>query len=307
MKSLLLLFFFIVCTVQMFGQDTLDYTVKELIYGRKDGMALTMIRLSPKEKANKKAIISVVSGNWVSSYDQNRRFISSAEVFLNKGYTVFLVMHGSQPRYTIIDATTDLKRAVRYIRYNAKEHNINPLQIGIMGSSSGGNLSLLAGLSDDKIDSTSKDQIDRVSGRVQAIAVFYPPVDFLNWGKEQSNPVIQNRGILTLAGVIGAFEFKEWNDTTRTYKLITDQEKLIDMTRKISPVYLVSSDDPPVLVIHGDADRVVPLQQSTIFIDKLNAAKVTNELIVKKGAGHGWNNMKEEQEKFAAWFDKYLK
>ncbi len=72
-----------------------------------------------------------------------------------------------------------MKRAVRFIRYNAKEYHIDPAHIGITGASSGGHLSLMTGLSDDKIDTASKDPVNLVSSRVQAVAVFYPPTDFL--------------------------------------------------------------------------------------------------------------------------------
>ncbi|MDQ6813426.1 MAG: alpha/beta hydrolase, partial [Bacteroidota bacterium] len=129
------------------SQDTVSYSNTELIYGRKDGMALTMIKLAPNEHSNGKAIISVVSGNWTSSYTYAASFVSRAKTFINGGYTVFVTMHGSQPRYNIADEIVDLKRAVRFIRYNAKQYNIDAAHIGITGASSGGHLSLMVGLS----------------------------------------------------------------------------------------------------------------------------------------------------------------
>jgi acetyl esterase/lipase len=290
----------------IYAQDSLSFTKTEIIYGRKDGMALTMVMLVPKEKTNGKAIINVVSGNWRSTYDRIPSTINRVQQYLKRGYTVFAVMHASQPRYTIPDEISDLKRAVRFIRYNSNNYKIAGNKIGITGSSSGGHLSLMVGLSDDKIDTTSKDPVDRVSSRVQAVAIFFPPTDFLNWGQQNSNLSKAKAG-LTLAGVVSAFDFKEWNDTTKTYKVISDTIKILQIVKQTSPIYSVSADDPPVLIIHGDADKTVPLQQSEMLIKKLKDANVQNELIIKKGGGHGWTNMEIEEQSFVNWFDKYLK
>ncbi len=286
------------------AQDTLNFTANEIIYGRKDGMALTMVMLVPKHSRNGKGIINVVSGNWKSTYDRIPATIKKVQPYLQKGYTIFAVMHGSQPRYTIPDEIADIKRAIKFIRYNSKNYHIDGNNLGITGNSSGGHLSLMAGLSDDKIDTTSKDPVDRVSGRVQAIAVFYPPTDFLNWGQQNVN---LSKAGLTLAGVVSAFDFKEWNDTTKTYKVITDTTKILQIVKQTSPIYAVSANDPPVLIIHGDADKTVPLQQSEMLIKKLKEANVKNEFVIKKGGGHGWVNMDVEEKQFVNWFDKYLK
>src|SRR5262250_47816 len=100
---------------------------QEIIYGRKDGIALTMLKLKPNAKSNDKAIIRVIAGNWLSSYE----WASSPDVleisktlYTDRGYTVFEVIVGSQPRYAIPDEINDVKRAVRYIRYNGKQLGI---------------------------------------------------------------------------------------------------------------------------------------------------------------------------------------
>lgn len=308
MMYIRVIYFFLAltCVNKSLAQDSLNFTTTEKIYGRKDGMALTMLMLTPIEHSNGKAIISVVSGNWVSSYNNAAFFVNLAKVYINNGYTVFATMHGSQPKYAIPDEITDLKRAVRFIRFNAKEFHIDANHIGITGASSGGHLSLMVGLSDDKIDSTSRDPINKVSSRVQAVAVFYPPTDFLNWGQANAN-MSQAKAVLTVAGVVSAFDYKEYNNLTRTYKPVTDSLKVLEITKQISPIYSVSPDDPPVLIIHGDADKTVPLQQSESIIQKLNAANIPNQLIIKKGAGHGWRNQEEEEKIMLDWFNKYLK
>src|SRR3954454_502194 len=93
--------------------DEPSFTRKEdVIYGRKFGTALTMDVFTPKENANGAAIVWVVSGGWFSSHDAiNPRFID--ELF-KRGYTVFAVVHGSQPKYTIPDVLADMNRALRF-------------------------------------------------------------------------------------------------------------------------------------------------------------------------------------------------
>ncbi|HNU87550.1 MAG TPA: alpha/beta hydrolase [Ferruginibacter sp.] len=288
------------------AQDSLKYTKTELIYGRKDGMALTMVMHAPRQQANGKAIIYVLSGNWVSSERMLEAFPKASALYIEAGYTVFGVMVGCQPRYAIPDEIIDLKRAVRFVRYNAKQYGIDPDHIGITGSSSGGHLSLMIATADDVADARSFDPVDKVSARVQAAAVFYPPTDFLNYGKPNSFSQVSQAG-LALMGVAGAFDFKVWNDTTRTYVSVTSMEKKAEIAKEISPVNFVTPDDPPVFIIYGNKDIVVPMQQSESIIAKFKEAKVPCEFMIKDGGGHGWRNREVEEKNFVTWFDKYLK
>lgn len=301
LTALLVIFF----SVSVTAQDSLVLQRKELVYGRKDGLALMMVMQVPKQ-ANGKAIISLVNGNWRSSYDMLSRYEEKDRIYLNSGYTVFEVMTSSQPRYTIPDEVEDAKRAVRFVRYNAKEFGIDPEKIGITGLSSGGHLSLMIATADDKQDKRGTDAIDKVSARVQAAAVFYPPSDFLNYGQQGLNTTA-TQAILVATGLAAAFDFKKWNDTTRTYVSVTDMDAKLEIARQNSPYYSISPDDPPILIAHGDADRLVPIQQSESFIKKLEEAKVPNKFIVKKGGNHGWRNSEVEEQGFVEWFDKYLK
>src|SRR6187401_2898023 len=105
----------------------------DVIYGRKPGLALTMDVFTPKEKANGAAVIWVVSGGWVSSHDNINPGIPTE--LTKRGYTVFAVVHGSQPKYTIPEVLQDMHRAVRYIRYHAKDYGVDPEKLGIFGGS----------------------------------------------------------------------------------------------------------------------------------------------------------------------------
>jgi acetyl esterase/lipase len=279
---------------------------EEFIYGRKDGMALTLVMMKPKRKSNGKAIISVRSGDWVSSYNGIEVNPLGLEQHLAKGFTIFTVMHGSQPRYAIPDEVNDLKRAVRYIRYNAARFEIDPNHIGITGGSSGGHLALLIATADDKPNPVAPDPVDRVSSRVQAIAVLFPPTDLLNWDGKGLNAV-NAFPLQKLSQVYGALDFKIMNDRAFLLEPVTDTIARNKIGREISPYYHVSPDDPPVFIIHGDADLVVPLYQSQAIMERFKEMGVTNQFVIKKGGTHRGDNMNPEWQQFADWFEKYLK
>ena len=278
-----------------------DFTRKEdVVYGRKYGTALTLDVFTPRTGANGAAIIWVVSGGWFSSHDA----IGPAPIaeFLKRGYTVFAVVHGSQPRYTIPEILTDMNRAVRFIRSHASLYKIDPNRIGITGGSAGGHLSLMQGTAGDIGQVLSKDPIDRTSSRVQAVACFFPPTDFLNYGKPGENAL--GRGILE--GFKPPFDFHEQDPKTKVFRPITDEARIIAIGKQISPVYHATKDDPPTLIIHGDADHLVPIQQAELIIDKLKKEGVEAKLVVKKGGSHGWPNLLNDMTTIADWFDQHL-
>ena len=286
--------------------DANTYPQEEFVYGRKDGMGLLMTQLKPKVKSNGKAIISVQAGSWFSNFTMVERGVYYKRQYLDKGYNVFMVVLGSQPRYAIPDQIDDLKRAVRYIRYNAKQLGIDPDHIGIEGGSAGGHLSLAIATADEKINTNAGDPVDRVSSKVQAAAVLFPPTDFFNWGLP-GVAMINAREQQTQARVYGAFDFRIWNNATSTYETVTDTSARNKIGKEISPIYSVSPDDPPIFIIHGNADMIVPVQQSQIFVAKLKEAGVTNNFIIKNGGRHNADDMKPELNQFVDWFDKYLK
>jgi acetyl esterase/lipase len=293
-----------ITTLPAFSQDSLNYSTQEVIYGRKDGLAMTMLVLQPR-KSNQRGIISMVSGNWVSSLRRTDRWIDISKIYLEKGYTVFLVAHGSQPRYSVQDAAADVKRAVQFVRYNAALYNISPDHIGAVGSSSGGHLALMAGLADNAGNPTAADPVERVSGKVQAVACFFPPTDFLNYGVAGVTPATQ-KPFLQQMGLLGAFAFTSYDSLKKVYVEVTDSTRTNAIAKSMSPAHLVTPDDPPVMIWHGDKDWIVPLQQSRILQQKMEALKIPFVLKVKPGGLHGWKDLPEDEKDFIGWFDKYL-
>lgn len=274
--------------------------IEDVIYGRKFGTALTLDVFTPTKNANGAAVVWVVSGGWFSSHEAVNA--GPIQEFLKRGYTVFAVVHGSQPKYTIPEVLEDMHRSVRFIRSRADQFKIDPDRIGITGGSAGGHLSLMQGTAGTSGRPDAKDPVDRFPSRVQAVACFFPPTDFLNYGKPGENAL--GRGILV--NFRAPFDFHEFDGKTKAFVPVTDEEKVLSIGRDISPVNHVSSDDPPTLIIHGDADLLVPIQQAELIIDKLKQSNVAAELVVKKGAAHGWQGMEKDREVFADWFDKHL-
>jgi acetyl esterase/lipase len=272
----------------------------DVIYGRKFGMALTMDVFTPKENANGAAVIWTVSGGWFSAREGiNLAFLKE---LLARGYTVFAVVHGSQPKYTIPEAVADMNLAVRYIRAHADEFGIDPNRIGITGGSAGGHLSLMIGTAGTKSDDKVIGPLAHTSSRVQAVACFFPPTDFLNYGTPGFAWLNQGPKDAFAA----PFDFQNWNADRKQFDDV-DEKRRAAIGREVSPAYHVTPDDPPTLIIHGDKDFLVPLQQSELIIEKFKKAGVPCELVVKKGAAHGWPDWHADMRTIADWFDKYLK
>ena len=185
----------------------------DVIYGRKYGTALTMDVFTPK-KANGAAAILVVSGGWSSAHEFPADSAFAGEL-LKRGYTVFAVFHSSQPQYTIPEIIRDVNRAVRFIRHHARDYNLDRSRFGIYGASSGGHLALMQALAGDTGDPSATDPVEKESSRVQAVACFFPPTDFLNYGKP--GEVALGRG--ALAGLKAAFAFREFDTKTKTFIL----------------------------------------------------------------------------------------
>ena len=88
---------------------------------------------------------------------------------------------------------------------------------------------------------------------------------------------------------------------------ITDEARIQEIGRQISPVNHVSPDDAPTQIIHGDQDALVPIQQAELMVSKLKEVAVPAELVVKSGAGHGCPNIGNDMPTIVDWFDRFLK
>lgn len=264
--------------------------LEDVVYGHKSGMALTMDVVKPA-KPNGAAIVWMVSGGWVSDHKSINPGL--AALGSSRGYTVFQVCHGSQPKFTLSEILKDVTRAIRFIRTNAQKFGVDPNKIGVAGASAGGHLSLMLGSHGEAGDAEAKDPIDRASSEVNAVVAFFPPTDMMNWGKGEMVAIDQPM----LRPFWPAFGVNEK----------TPKEKIAEMAKEFSPIYAFSAKMPPTLFIHGDKDPLVPIQQSQIASDKLAELKVPTKFIIHPGGAHGWPNMVPELGEMINWFDAYLK
>ena len=122
---------------------------------------------------------------------------------------------------------------------------------------------------------------------------------------EGFNPVAYKH-LLVKQGVLGAFQFKTFSEDKFLFEVIEDDQQILDIARSVSPAQLVTADDPPTYIVHGDKDMVVPIQQSQLIVEKLKMENIPVELAVKEGGKHGWDNMNVERDAFVKWFNKYL-
>jgi acetyl esterase/lipase len=135
------------------------------------------------------------------------------------------------------------------------------------------------------------DPVDLESSAVQAVAIFFPVTDLLNLGSSTENPGDGGPP----KSFVKAFGPQSTNLVV--WKVIGHE---------MSPIYYVHSNLPPILIYHGDADTLVPLDQSERFLAEARKFGATIKLVVHHGGRHGWWSMLWDIRRFAAWFDQYL-
>jgi acetyl esterase/lipase len=278
---------------------------RDVIYGRKHGMSLTMDVFTP---GNAKGIdvLWVISGSGRSDHTKIDKpsYRKRIRILLNKGYTVFAVVHSSAPKFVLQDMAKDIHRAVRFVRFHANDFHIDPGRIGIAGASAGGCLSLLVGTSGKEGDPNNIDPIERVSSKVQAVGCFFAPTDWLDIDGQGTNVIDFQK---TKYGFVDpSFVFYDFDQNRQTYRIITDEKKIQEHLKEYSPISHVTEDDAPIIIIHGDGDPFVPFQQSRRMIDRLEKAGVPSKLIARKGKKHGWPNWEGDVTLIADWFDEQL-
>jgi acetyl esterase/lipase len=256
----------------------------DIVYGHKDGMALTYDVLKPA-KPNGAAVLFMQSGGWYSTWSEPKSRVSGFRPLLDKGFTVFIVRHGSAPKYTVPEAVADVRLAVRHVRLKARDHGVDPDRLGVHGGSAGGHLSLMLATTADAGDPRAKDEVLRQPTRVAAAVALFPPTDIRTWPTDPPEEIKKRANLKP--------------------PLSFDPAKGPD----VSPLLHVTPDDAPILLIHGDKDLLVPIEHSQKMIEALKKEKVKSELLVIEGAAHGFNaeHNKKVIPAMVGWFEEHLK
>ncbi len=262
--------------------------VGPLVYAQRQGKDLTVEFLKPAHP-NGLGVLVMVSGSWKSRREPSLDLIAAP--LLRRGYTVIPITHGSQPEFSVMEIVEDIQRGVRFARLHAREQGVDPARLGVVGGSSGGHLCLMLATRGGPGPATAADPLDRESSAVQAVACFYPVTDLLNLGTSTENPGDGGppKSFVRAFGA-GATNMAAW--------------KVIG--HDLSPIFHITTNLPPTLIHHGDADTLVPLDQSERFQRRARELGRTVELVVHPGQKHGWITMVLDIREFADWFDRYL-
>lgn len=258
-------------------------------YGERQEKSLCFDIIQPK-KAHGAGILVIVSGSWKSKPPGTFPIWLVAPL-LRHGYTVFPIYHLSQPDATVMEIIKDIHKATRVIRYRAAEYGIDPQRIGVTGGSSGGHLSLMLATGGGALQAATDDPSDQVSSHVQAAAIFFPVTDLLNLGTSTENP--GNGG--PPKNYVAAFG----QDATNI-------KKWKEIGEACSPIYHITKDLPPIRIHHGDADTLVPLEQSEWFQDRAKHMGHDVDIVIHPRGGHGWLTIFLDIFSMARWFDRHL-
>ncbi len=305
LKLLLLLCIIATNNLKMFSQLTSTKKVENIVYGMVSGTALLMDAYLPI-KSNHKAVIFIPGSAWgfpyPTNYDQpplkeDIKFDSSyygewEKSLVQNGYAVFVINHRFCPKFQFQDIIEDCRRAVRYVRYNATEFSIDPLFIGAMGHSSGGNLASILGVSDSTYYS-NRSAIDSVSSKVQAVVTLAAPFNLADINKPEDSTLDNNYMLSAINAYMGGLPTMKRGDFVLSGKYIS-----------ASPYALVTKDDAPTLIYYSDNDPVIATRQAKNMYNELVQHNVPAKIVMSHNAGH---NPIADMIEVCNWFKKYLK
>ena len=285
---------------------------KNVVFGMYSGAALLMDVYRPVQP-NGLGLIVIQGSGWYMPQRYDAPALKDDPIvatygrrFAEAGYTAFVINHRAAPRFRYPAPLEDAQRAVRFIRHNAGAYAIDGRRLGAWGASSGGHLAGLLGTLDGAGDPNDSDPVNRESAKVQAVVTLFPATDLASLNSQ--------RGTTAVVALMG---FRHPPDPANAPPgLIRPDEPEIKAYRNASPTTHVTRDDAPFLLMHGDADVVVPLQQSEAMEQKLTCAGVPVRLIRVPGGQHGPYFLffgKDEPRRpddvgeALKWFDRYLK
>lgn len=248
---------------------------RNLIYGMYSGLALLMDVHRP-EKPNGRGVLFVTGTAWYAptgygapSYKDSARSTEFAVTpLVEAGYTVFVLNHRATPRFSYPAPLEDVQRAARFIRHHAERFGIRPAPLAGVGISSGAHLMSLLGVLDGTGSAEERDPVAQQSAKLQCVVAFAPPTDLT--AIQSSLPWFFSS---LMGGLVLLPNAPKESAEYRAYQAA-------------SPISHVSADDAAFLLIHGDPDEIVPVEQSERFEAALRGAGARAELIRMPGVGH---------------------
>ena len=278
---------FLLAAVPSWGQQAVTPTLKDVSYGPHKAQAVDVYL--PKSDKPTPAMIQIHGGGWRAG---SKLHVPS---FLKRAVAEgWLAVVSVEYRFTNVAVhpaqTNDCLRAVQFVRSKAKEWNIDPTRIGATGGSAGGHLTMFVALHDDLADSDSDDPVARQSSRVQCAVPFAGPSDWsLLSTIKHDHPAY--RQLIGYEPGTPAGDMKEGRK------------------KKVSPITYVSSDDPPMMIVHGDGDVIVPHAHAEVMFKGLKAAGVEVDLVTIKGGKHNVSGagQPEAVNKAVPFIKKHLK
>jgi acetyl esterase/lipase len=239
------------------------------------------------------ALVFLHGGGWVLGDRKNMTpyLITAAK----SGYVAVAVSYRLAPKHPYPAAIQDAKCAVRFLRANADRYRIDKDRIGAFGFSAGGNLACMLGSTNAKAFEVSGDNPTECD-RVQAVASFYGIADVAELHRSCINREVSPANAWLLSA-------------SMTRYLQTTCEKDKARYDGASPASRVNKDTPPTILVHGDADTLIPISQSRLYADKLKQSGIDVRLLEVKGADHNFVGDEERQAIKATleFLDKRLK
>ncbi len=257
----------------------------DLEYGKESAAQKLDLYLPEKADAPFPLIVWIHGGAWLGGDKSQCPALRATQ----NGYAVASLNYRLSQEAIFPAQIEDCKGAVRFLRAHANEYNLDKKRFGAWGSSAGGHLVALLGTSGDVKDLEGKvGGNEQFSSRVQAVCDFFGPTDFMKMGDFPSN-IKHNAPDSPGSKLIGG-------------PILENKDKVV----RANPITYLTKDDPPFLIMHGDKDMTVPLNQSELLRDALQNAKMEVQFQVIEGAGHGFGGPQIMQT-VQAFFDKHLK
>lgn len=226
--------------------------LRDLVYARPGGVPLAMDLHFPKSRGPWPWVVAVHGGGW-SEGDKAGFDLGLAR----RGFLVATINYRMAPAHRFPAMIEDVKSAIRYLRAHSGELDLDPERAGLVGHSAGGHLVALAALAGPEAGWDVGDNLEQ-SSAVKAVIELSGPTDLrLSFGDEWANGLRYS-----------VFGEEQWE--------------------KASPATWARPDAPAFLIIHGEGDKVVEVEQARLLETALAAAGASAELLVVRRAGHGF-------------------